>query len=49
MSQTVIKYLSVIGTATWQTFVMVLFSTLFSVIIGFPLGVYLCTSDPAIW
>lgn len=47
MNQAVIKYLSVIGTATWQTFVMVLFSTLFSVIIGFPLGVYLCTSDPA--
>lgn len=47
MNQAVIKYLSVIGTATWQTFVMVLFSTLFSVIIGFPLGVYLCTSDSA--
>lgn len=47
MNQALIKYLSVIGTATWQTFVMVLFSTLFSLIIGFPLGVYLCTSDPA--
>lgn len=47
MNPTIIKYLSVIGTATWQTIVMVLFSTLFSLLIGFPLGVYLCTSDSA--
>lgn len=42
----VIKYLSVIGTATWQTFIMVFFSTIFSMIIGLPLGIVLCTTDP---
>ena len=47
MSPAVVKYLSVIGTATWQTLVMVLFSTIFSMIIGIPLGILLCTSDPA--
>lgn len=47
MSQEVVKYLSVIGTATWQTLVMVLFSTIFSLIIGIPLGIFLCTTDPA--
>lgn len=45
MSPEVVKYLSVIGTATWQTFIMVIFSTLFSMILGFPLGILLCTSD----
>lgn len=47
MSSEVIKYFSVIGVATWQTFVMVLFSTLFSLILGLPLGILLCTSDPS--
>ena len=47
MNPELAKYLSVIGTATWQTLVMVLFSTLFSMIIGIPLGILLCTSDPA--
>ncbi len=47
MSSEVIKYLSVIGTATWQTLVMVLFSTIFSLVLGFPLGIILCTSDPS--
>lgn len=47
MNPQVIKYLSVIGTATWQTVVMVLFSTIFSLILGLPLGILLCTSDPA--
>lgn len=47
MSPEVVKYLSVIGTATWQTLVMVLFSTIFSMILGFPVGILLCTSDPA--
>ena len=47
MSPELVKYLSVIGTATWQTLVMVLFSTIFSMIIGIPLGIVLCTSDPA--
>lgn len=42
----VLKYLTVIGTATWQTFIMVIFSTIFSMIIGLPLGIVLCTSDP---
>jgi len=45
MSPAVVKYLTVIGTATWQTFVMVLFSTIFSMVLGFPLGVLLCTTD----
>ena len=47
MSSELIKYLSVIGTATWQTLVMVLFSTIFSLVLGFPLGLILCTSDPS--
>ncbi|MBO4858999.1 MAG: ABC transporter permease [Treponema sp.] len=47
MSSEVVKYFSVIGVATWQTFVMVLFSTVFSLIIGLPLGILLCTSDSA--
>lgn len=47
MSPEVVKYLSVIGTATWQTFIMVIFSTIFSMILGFPLGILLCTSDPS--
>ena len=47
MSSELIKYLSVIGTATWQTLVMVLFSTIFSLVLGFPLGIVLCTSDPS--
>ena len=45
MSSEVVKYFSVIGVATWQTFVMVLFSTLFSLILGMPLGILLCTSE----
>ncbi len=45
MSPEVIKYLSVIGEATWQTLVMVFFSTLFSMILGIPLGILLCTTD----
>ena len=46
MNPALVKYLSVIGTATWQTLVMVLFSTIFSMIIGIPLGILLCTSEP---
>lgn len=41
-----VKYFSVIGTATGETFVMVIFSTIFSLLIGLPLGIILCTSDP---
>lgn len=47
MNPALLKYLTVIGTATWQTFVMVFFSTLFSLILGLPLGILLCTTDPA--
>ena len=47
MNPQLVKYLSVIGTATWQTFVMVIFSTIFSLVLGMPLGILLCTSDPA--
>ena len=47
MSPELVKYLSVIGEATWQTLIMVLFSTVFSMILGIPLGILLCTSDPA--
>jgi D-methionine transport system permease protein len=47
MSPELVKYLTVIGEATWQTLVMVLFSTIFSMILGIPLGILLCTSDPA--
>ena len=47
MNPELMKYLTVIGTATWQTFVMVFFSTIFSLILGIPLGIILCISDPA--
>ena len=40
-----IKYITVIGTATEQTLVMVLFSTLFSMLLGIPLGIILCATD----
>lgn len=36
-----------VSKATGQTLVMVLFSTLFSVLLGLPLGVLLFTTDPA--
>ena len=45
MNPELAKYLSVIGTATWQTLVMVFFSALFSMILGIPLGILLCTTD----
>ena len=38
---------TLVGTATVQTLVMVFFSTLFSVILGLPLGVLICVTDPA--
>lgn len=37
---------TLVGTATGQTLVMVFFSTLFSVILGLPLGVLICVTDP---
>lgn len=38
------KLLTLVGDSTLQTLEMVFFSTLFSLILGFPLGVFLCTS-----
>ena len=38
---------TLVGTATGQTLVMVFFSTLFSVILGLPLVVLICVTDPA--
>jgi D-methionine transport system permease protein len=35
-----------VGTATWQTLVMVFWSTAFSLLLGLPLGILLCTADP---
>ncbi len=38
--------LSLVGTATWQTLVMVFVSTVFSLVLGLPLGILLCVTDP---
>ena len=38
--------MGLVGVATGQTALMVLFSTIFSVLLGFPLGILLCTSEP---
>ena len=35
-----------VGESTLQTLIMVLFSTIFSVVLGFPIGVLLCVTDP---
>jgi len=40
------KIIILVRDATAQTAVMVVFSTLFSLLLGFPLGILLCTSDP---
>lgn len=37
---------TLVSTATLETIMMVIFSTLFSVIIGLPLGILLCVTDP---
>lgn len=37
---------TLVSDATLETLVMVLFSTVFSMILGFPLGVLLCITDP---
>lgn len=37
---------TLVGTATVETLVMVFFSTLFSVILGLPLGILICVTDP---
>lgn len=41
------KQLMLILTATGETSLMVLFSTAFSLVLGLPLGILLCISDPA--
>ena len=38
--------ISLVGYSTLQTLSMVFFSTVFSLILGFPLGVLLCVTDP---
>src|SRR5574344_1354483 len=38
---------TLVSQATVQTLIMVLLSTLFSLVLGLPLGILLCTSDPA--
>lgn len=38
--------ITLVGSATVQTLVMVLASTVFSLFLGFPLGILLCTADP---
>ena len=40
------KIYILVSQATGQTLEMVVFSTLFSMILGLPLGILLCTSDP---
>lgn len=37
---------TLVGTSTLQTLEMVLFSTIFSLILGLPLGILLCVTDP---
>ncbi|MCR5622204.1 MAG: ABC transporter permease [Treponema sp.] len=39
------ELLYLVGTSTLQTLIMVLFSTVFSMILGFPLGVLLCVTN----
>lgn len=40
------QIIQLVGTASGETLCMVLFSTLCSLILGFPLGVLLCVTDP---
>ena len=46
MKLTWAEIMGLVGVATGQTALMVLFSTIFSVLLGFPLGILLCTSEP---
>ena len=39
------QIVSLVGTATLQTLSMVFFSTIFSLILGLPLGILLCVTD----
>ncbi len=45
MNPEIVKLFKILSEATGQTFVMVIFSTIFSLIIGLPLGILLCTTD----
>ncbi|HPX47227.1 MAG TPA: methionine ABC transporter permease [Treponemataceae bacterium] len=40
-------FVSLVGNATVETLVMVALSTVFSLALGFPLGIVLCVTDPA--
>lgn len=40
-------FVHLVGTATVETLVMVALSTVFSLSLGFPLGIVLCATDPA--
>ena len=40
------QIVTLVGTATLQTLSMVFFSTVFSLILGLPLGILLCVTDP---
>ena len=40
-------FIQLVGTATLQTLAMVALSTVFSLALGFPLGILLCVTDPA--
>ena len=40
------QIITLVGSATLQTLAMVFSSTLFSLILGFPLGILLCVTDP---
>ena len=40
------KIMNLVGTASLQTLEMVLFSTVFSIVLGLPLGILLCVTDP---
>ncbi|HPO02456.1 ABC transporter permease [Treponema zuelzerae] len=40
-------FIQLVGTATVQTLAMVGLSTFFSLLLGFPLGILLCITDPA--
>jgi D-methionine transport system permease protein len=40
-------FIQLVGTATLQTLSMVALSAVFSLALGFPLGIFLCVTDPA--
>lgn len=40
-------FIRLVGNASLETLTMVAFSTLFSLVLGFPLGIFLCVTDPS--